>query len=1069
MLKRVKRKIPEKDKIGQDLFHFSKTVEHGFPNKASAIAFDKTLRLLAIGTSTGFLKIYGKPGVEISADHPTETCIQQLFFLPGQAKIISVCNDGEVNTLHLWEVSQRDGSSVMEEVKSCTLEGRLKKISVCCLSMERECLYIGTEGGHIYVLDLVSFGLKDHIIYQDVVMQNLPGDENKTNGGSVEALSQHPFDSSKLLIGYKKGIIVLWNQDKIKAEGTFKATHELEGFYWHHSASQFVSAHERGMFAIWTVPDTEDGDVLQDSYTPYGPFPCKPIRKVEWQDPFVVFSGGLPRASFGDKHAVSLFQGNAVQVVFEFTSKVLDFLVIPDHQNPREPIALAVLCEQEFVMIDLKSREQGYPTFLPPYLACLHSSNITCSLHCYDCPDELWNRIRELGKKTCGGEQSNEPWPIDGGKSFIDKSEKHHMLLTGHEDGSVKMWDVSQVSMHLMCSLKTSTILTGEDEPPHDHEADDEDWPPFKKVGAFDSLLDDNRLVILKLALCPVTQLLIVGGAAGQVLFYDLSKDALNTPEVETVNMIVKLEGFEWKGAEPLSLKANIDSSNCILPERLVQIQPPAAVTALTLNSFWALAAFGTCHGFAAYDYRSGKVSLVKCTISPTDLANTGGHIQRRKSFAKSLRDSIRRFRSRKSTRGASSRKPRRDDASSSAADRSSPNPRSNSPDDMERAPSARLIDENRVDESLLSLVRCLYFADTFISDTTHHTPTLWAGTNSGSIYVYSITVPEQEKRVDSPIAAEIGKEIKLKHHAPVISIFILDKNGIPLPNGTEVDAGREKPADMTGPHSLLICSEEQFKIFTLPALRPRNKEKLTAMDGSRVRRVGMIKVDAEKDDEIVEYQCMVCLTNLGDVILYAVPSLRAHLKTSAIRKDNICAIQSVVLTRNGQGFYLRSHTEIEGFCLTVDNVIKPKCSLHPGDSSEGKTASEDQATASVPSDEKPQPHFQSPSAKSDIMSAPDIIPEREKLRSSPEAGSYTVTVEKTENHCPTSESTTIVTHEEIIHDGGSTVETKVHKTTERVVSTKTVETVIVNTEEKSFSSNVQEISTSPTEEKSSN
>ena len=48
---------------------------------------------------------------------------------------------------------------------------RLKKISVCCLSMERECLYIGTEGGHIYVLDLCSFGLKDHIIYQDIVMQ----------------------------------------------------------------------------------------------------------------------------------------------------------------------------------------------------------------------------------------------------------------------------------------------------------------------------------------------------------------------------------------------------------------------------------------------------------------------------------------------------------------------------------------------------------------------------------------------------------------------------------------------------------------------------------------------------------------------------------------------------------------------------------------------------------------------------------------------------------------------------------------------------------------------------------
>ncbi len=132
---------------------------------------------------------------------------------------------------------------------------RLKKISVCCLSIERECLYIGTEGGHIYVLDLGSFGLKDHIIYQDIVMQryfkdqlhilssslshlffptfqvtdgfllrifimrntrqvvclisthsfyllccSLPGDENKTNGGSVEALKEHPHDSSKVSI-----------------------------------------------------------------------------------------------------------------------------------------------------------------------------------------------------------------------------------------------------------------------------------------------------------------------------------------------------------------------------------------------------------------------------------------------------------------------------------------------------------------------------------------------------------------------------------------------------------------------------------------------------------------------------------------------------------------------------------------------------------------------------------------------------------------------------------------------------------------------------------------------------
>lgn len=95
--------------------------------------------------------------------------------------------------------------------------------------------------------------------------------------------------------------------------------------------------------------------------------------------------------------------------------------------------------------------------------------------------------------------------------------------------------------MHLMCTLKTSMVVTGDDEPPHDQEADDEEWPPFKKVGAFDPLLDDHRLVVLKLALCPVSQLLVVGGAAGQVFFYDLSKENVEKPEVSGQLSIMNL------------------------------------------------------------------------------------------------------------------------------------------------------------------------------------------------------------------------------------------------------------------------------------------------------------------------------------------------------------------------------------------------------------------------------------------------------------------------------------------------------------------------------------------------
>ena len=62
-----------------------------------------------------------------------------------------------------------------------------------------------------------------------------------------------------------------------------------------------------------------------------------------------------------------------------------------------------------------------------------------------------------------------------------------------------------------------------------------------------------------------------------------------------------------------------------------------------------------------------------------------------------------------------------------------------------------------------------------------HHCPSLWAGTNAGHIYVCYLTIPEGEKRSEEEVQVEIGKEIKLKHKAPVVSMFVVDKDGMPL------------------------------------------------------------------------------------------------------------------------------------------------------------------------------------------------------------------------------------------------------------------------------------------------
>lgn len=105
----------------------------------------------------------------------------------------------------------------------------------------------------------------------------------------------------------------------------------------------------------------------------------------------------------------------------------------------------------------------------------------------------------------------------------------------------------------------------------------------------------------------------------------------------------------------------------------------------------------------------------------------------------------------------------------------------------------------------------------------THHGPTLWAGTNSGSVYAYALEVPgvglgracERGGAGESSVCVEalLGKEIQLMHRAPVVSISVLDGRGKPLPDPYEASQDLAIAPEMTNAHSVLIASEEQLKV----------------------------------------------------------------------------------------------------------------------------------------------------------------------------------------------------------------------------------------------------------------
>ncbi|XP_012269374.2 lethal(2) giant larvae protein homolog 1 isoform X3 [Athalia rosae] len=927
----------ERQKLQKDLFAFRKTIQHGFPNKPTAFAWDPSLRLMIIGTASGAIKVFGRPGVEFYGQHTTESgenAVTKIIALPNEGRVVSLCDD---NSLHLWEINE----SSLVETKSLSLEGKLKKISAMCLESNGDHLLLGTEGGNIYLLNLKTFTMSDNIIYQDVVMQNVPEDY-KINPGAVEAIAEQPGHPDNILIGYNRGLMVLWNKATPGAQQTFVSTQQLESVYWL-SETRFISSHNDGSYAFWSAGN----DTVPESTTLYGPFPCKAVSKIlahpiSDEDEIILFSGGMPRASYGDRHTITAMTKEK-HVVFDFTSKVIDFFTVMPKADEdskgglQTPEALIVLAEEELVAIDLTNPD--WKMMALPYLVSLHASAVTCSQHVPNVPQELWNSITAAGKAQTEHLYSEKTWPIDGGLILCkkpanpDKPANNELLLTGHEDGTVRFWNASDVALTPLYKYNSSILFTGEhldvlEQPPEDEE---DEWPPFRKVGTFDPYSDDPRLAVKKVLLCPLSSTLVVAGTAGHVITAVISSEPVNKEiKAVTMNIVNDRDGFVWKGHDQLPARStSISFATGFQPQNLLQLHPPAAVTALALHSEWGLLAAGTAHGLALFDYIRSKTVSVKCTLNPNDLTGAGDTpISRRKSFKKSLRESFRRLRKGRSQRRTNTGSPTAPDKK-----KEPPTPASSPIGDISSAeakPVERQIEARPVDDSLGSMVRCLYFARSYIISMQNTTPTLWAGTNNGTVYVFTLAIPAGVRRTEEDVNCTLGKEIQLKHRAPVIAITILDGSSVPLPEPFEAEKGVTPGPDMASPHRVVIASEEQFKIFNLPSLKPFCKYKLTAHEGSRVRKTGFAKFScAVEPAGTHEETCLLCLTNLGDCLLLSVPDLRRQLNAAAIKREDINGISSLTFTKAGEALYLHSSSELQRISLSATRITKAHCALN--------------------------------------------------------------------------------------------------------------------------------------------
>lgn len=133
------------------------------------MAYDAKRKLFAIGTHSGAIKVFGRPGVEFYGQHLSQSnntadcAVQLLEWVSDTGRILSLTTS---NQLVLWEPA----GAILVPIKSLPFDGKLKKVSSLCSSLDKDIVWIGTEGGNVYQLNLKNFLIKEPVIYLDAIL-----------------------------------------------------------------------------------------------------------------------------------------------------------------------------------------------------------------------------------------------------------------------------------------------------------------------------------------------------------------------------------------------------------------------------------------------------------------------------------------------------------------------------------------------------------------------------------------------------------------------------------------------------------------------------------------------------------------------------------------------------------------------------------------------------------------------------------------------------------------------------------------------------------------------------------
>ncbi|VDP31543.1 unnamed protein product [Soboliphyme baturini] len=258
--------------------------------------------------------------------------------------------------------------------------------------------------------------------------------------------------------------------------------------------------------------------------------------------------------------------------------------------------------------------------------------------------------------------------------------------------------------------------------------------------------------------------------------------------------------------------------------------------------------------------------------------------------------------------------------------------------------PVERAVEARTEGQQLNSLVRCGVFCETNVESGNCINRSIWIGTQGGCVFVYLLSVPNTSL-LRTEIRCFLAKEIRLRHCAPVLSLTVVDAQGVSVKQRERRPEGSSAVgASSTDHHRVIICSEEQIKVFHLPSLKAaKYKCKLTAVEGMRIRKVQYVEMRSKsKSDAIVPAveSFLVVMTNQGVLQVYDTRHLRRQFSVACIPAQHVSGIFSTVLTASGEGLYLLSGSQWQRFTVG-HHGISLSCSLELNQSGNGENERE--------------------------------------------------------------------------------------------------------------------------------